>query len=297
MFRKMLLILSKRTTIKTSQMQSGNTILLHALPCFFILVVAEAFFLIKENRQTKLDLFSSVIIGLGAIPAAFIVKGPIIYSYTLLYKYRLFTLPMGCWWTWILCFFADDFSFYWFHRVSHKVRFLWASHMVHHSSESFSLSTSVRVPWTSNITGAFLFWIWMPLIGVEPAMVILMKSLSVFYQFFTHTEAVNKLPRWIELIFITPSHHRVHHASDEDYLDKNFGGNLIIWDKMLGTFKEESHKPKYGLTENIESSNPFAIALNGWKKIIVDFKKAKTFRDRLKCFLYTPRWKPNTTRS
>jgi len=256
-------------------MHSGNIILLHVLPGFFLLIIAEAFFLIKEHRQNKLDLLSSIVIGLGAIPAAFIAQGIIMYTYTIIYQYRFFTIPLGYWWAWVGCFFSDDFSFYWFHRLSHKVRFLWASHLVHHSSESFSLSTSIRVPWTSNISGAFLFWAWMPLIGFEPGMVILMKSLSVIYQFFMHTEKINKLPRWYEAVFNTPSHHRVHHGSDVEYLDKNLGGNLIIWDKMFGTFGNENHKPKYGLTENIKSFNPFVIAFYGWKNLMNDLKKTK----------------------
>lgn len=116
-------------------MQFGNLILLHALRGFLILIIIEFFFVIKEHRQNKLDLLSSIVIGVGAIPAAFVVKGIIIYTCTIIYEYRLFTLS-PCYWWWMLCFFADDFSFYWFHRFSHKIRFLWASHMVHHSSES-----------------------------------------------------------------------------------------------------------------------------------------------------------------
>jgi sterol desaturase/sphingolipid hydroxylase (fatty acid hydroxylase superfamily) len=271
-------------------MHYDNTILLRVLPGFLLLLIAESFFLIKEHRQNKFDLMSSIIIGLGAIPAAFVANGIIIYTYTIIYQYRFFTVPPVYWLSWIACFFADDLSFYWFHRLSHKVRFLWASHLVHHSSESFSLSTSVRVPWTSNITGAFLFWAWMPLVGIEPGMVILMKSLSVIYQFFMHTEAIKKLPVWYEAVFNTPSHHRVHHSSDIQHLDKNLGGNLIIWDKIFGTFKQENQKPKYGLTKNITSFNPFVIAFHEWKNLFNDFKKAKSFKNRLRYFFYSPGW-------
>ena len=271
-------------------MHLGSIILLHVLPGFLLLIIAEAFFRVKEHRQSKLDLLSSIAIGLGAIPAAFIVNGLIIYTYTIIYQYRIFTIPSHYWWAWICCFLADDLSFYWFHRLSHTVRFLWASHMVHHSSESFTLSTAVRVPWTSNITGAFLFWAWMPLIGIEPGMLILMKSLSVIYQFCMHTETISKLPRWYEAVFNTPSHHRVHHGSDIDYLDKNLGGYLIIWDKMFGTFQGENHKPKYGLTKNIKSFNPFVIAFHEWKNLFDDFKKTKSFKHRCRYFFKCPGW-------
>jgi sterol desaturase/sphingolipid hydroxylase (fatty acid hydroxylase superfamily) len=271
-------------------MHPGNTILLRVLPGFLLLIIAEAFFLIKEHRHNKSDLLSSIGIGLGAIPPGLMGNGIVIYTYTIIYQYRFFTIPSDCWWAWLCCFFADDLSYYWFHRLSHNVRFLWASHLVHHSSESFSFSTGIRVPWTSNITGTFLFWAWMPLIGIEPGMVILMKSLSVIYQFCMHTEAIVKLPAWYEAVFNTPSHHRVHHASDIEYLDKNLGGNLIIWDRIFGTYQEESHKPKYGLTKNISSPNPFVIVFHEWKNLFNDFRKTKSFKHRLQYFFRPPGW-------
>ena len=175
-------------------------------------------------------------------------------------------------------FFSDDFSFYWFHRFSHQIRFLWASHKVHHSSEKFTFISGLRVPWTSDLTGNFLFWAWMPLIGFEPYMVIFMKSANVLYQFWMHTETIKKLPKWFEAVFNTPSHHRVHHGSNVEYLDKNHAGTLIIWDKLFGTYQEEIFKPKYGLTEDIKSFNPFVIAFHEWKNIFRDLKKQKKYK-------------------
>lgn len=187
-------------------------------------------------------------------------------------------------------FFSDDFSFYWFHRFSHKIRFLWASHKVHHSSEKLTFISGLRVPWTSDLTGNFLFWAWMPFIGFAPYMVIFMKSASVLYQFWLHTETIKKLPKWFEAAFNTPSHHRVHHSSDVEYLDKNHAGTLIIWDKFFGTYQEEIFKPKYGLTENIKSFNPFVIAFHEWKSLFNDFKKAKSLSHGIQYLFNSPGW-------
>ncbi len=271
-------------------MHLDNTILYPALTAIIILTAAEAIYMMKEYRHDNKDMLSSIGLALGRVPVSAITKGIVIYSYTLIYQYRFFTIPVNYWWAWVICFFSDDFSYYWFHRLRHQIRFLWASHMVHHSSEKFTLASGLRVPWTSDLTGNFLFWAWMPLIGIEPYMVIFMKSASVIYQFWMHTETIGKLPKWFEAVFNTPSHHRVHHASNVEYLDKNHAGILIIWDKLFGTYQEEIHNPKYGLTENIKSSNPFVIAFHEWKNMFRDFKKTKKLKDRFHYFFNCPGW-------
>jgi hypothetical protein len=130
----------------------------------------------------------------------------------------------------------------------------------------------------------------MPLLGFEPYLVIYMKSISVIYQFWMHTETIGKFPQWIEMIFNTPSHHRVHHASNTEYLDKNHGGTLIIWDRLFGTYQEEVTQPIYGLTENIRSANPFLIAFHEWKNLLNDLKKSEKIMDRLRYFFNPPGW-------
>ena len=273
-------------------MHYDNTLLIHAMPSFFVLIAVEIIYLHKEHRFTerKNEIVANIIIAIGAAFVGFITKGAILFVYTLLYQYRIFEMPDNIWWAWVICFFADDFSWYWFHRSSHKIRFLWASHAVHHSPEVFSLSAGMRVPWTSNITGNFLFWAWMPLIGITPAMIMLMKAVGVVYQFWLHTEAIDKMPKWFEAIFNTPSHHRVHHATNIEYLDKNHAGTLIIWDKFFGTFQEEEQKPVYGLTKKINSSNPVVIAFHEWKNLFSDFKKAKGIKDYANYLFNVPGW-------
>ncbi len=276
-------------------MKVDNSIVLNAIPALVILIVAEGIYLAKERKHNTSDLLTNLIIGLVSIPLSFITKGVVLYTYSLLYEVRLFTLPSNVWYTWVVCFFADDFSYYWFHRMSHRIRFLWVSHLVHHSSEEFTFSAAMRVPWTSHFTGNFLFWVWMPLIGIEPALVLLFKSASVIYQFWMHTETINKMPGWFESVFNTPSHHRVHHGCDVEYLDKNHAGTLIVWDRLFGTYMDEKNKPTYGLTGNIKSFNPLVIEFYGWKELIRDLKRSAKFYHRFNYLFNAPGWSHDST--
>jgi len=275
-------------------MQQHHTdIFLRAVPGFAILIIAEIIFLVREHRFDKYskDLPVSAIIGFGFITISFFSKGIMLLVYEFVYAHRIYTLPVDGAFIWIVCFIADDFTYYWFHRISHHVRVLWASHSVHHSAEIYSFtSAALRQTWTGNISGTFLFWVWMPFIGLEPGMVMLIKSLSLVYQFCTHTEVIKKLPLWFEFIFNTPSHHRVHHGSNLIYLDKNYGAVLIIWDRIFQTYQPEKFKPKYGLTKNIQSNNPFIIVFNEWINMFKDLRKGKGFKDCWNYIFNAPGW-------
>lgn len=264
----------------------------YSLPGLSVLITAECVALAREHRfgKVKNDIFASVCIGVVAIFISAVVKGFVLFFYSWMYQFRLYTFPTGAWWVCLIGFFGDDLSYYWFHRTSHHVRFLWASHSVHHSPQIFTLSSALRLPWTSHFTGNFLFWAWMPLIGISPAIIVTMKSISTVYQLWLHTEKIGKLPKWIEAFFNTPSHHRVHHGSDTDYLDKNHAGTLIIWDRMFGTYAEETHRPVYGLTKNINSHNPIVIAFYEWANLVHDLRKAKTGKERLNFIFNSPGW-------
>ena len=263
------------------------------IPALLLLALAETVYLIKEKKHDQKDMLSSFALLAGTLPVSLITTGVIASTYNIIYQFHIFNIPVNSWWCWVILFISDDFSYYWYHRASHQVRFLWASHMVHHSSEKFNLTSGLRVPWTGNLSGVFLFWSWIPLMGIEPSLVIYMKSMSIIYQFGMHTEAIKKLPKWFENVCNTPSHHRVHHASNVEYLDKNFAGTLIIWDKLFGTFKEEASSPEYGLTKNIKSANPFSIAFHGWKDLLIDFKKANKLIHRIRYFINPPGWSHN----
>jgi sterol desaturase/sphingolipid hydroxylase (fatty acid hydroxylase superfamily) len=267
-------------------------ILVSAIPAFIILIVVEVIYAIKTQRELYevKDAATSISLGLGNLFIGIITKTFILLFFSFIYEFRLFTIPYTVWWAWLLCLFADDFSYYWFHRVSHNVRWFWASHVVHHTSEKYNLAAALRQTWTGNLTGSFVFWSWMPLVGFHPAMIMLMQSVSLLYQFWIHTEAVNKCSRWFEFIFNTPSHHRVHHGSDVEYLDRNHAGILIIWDRMFGSFQPEMHTPKYGLTKNVNTFNPVKVVLFEWINIAKDLKKSNSISTAVKYIINPPGW-------
>ncbi|WP_291911158.1 sterol desaturase family protein [Chitinophaga sp. CB10] len=273
-------------------------LIIYAIPGFVLLILAEIIITTIDNRHRyeAKDAASSIAMGLGNVITGLFTKTVILGAYLLVYDHlRLLTLGFA-WWVWVLCFFADDFSYYWFHRISHSVRFFWASHVIHHSSERYNLATALRQTWTGNFTGTFLFWIWMPLAGFHPVMVMTMQAISLIYQFWIHTEVIHKLPRPVEYIFNTPSHHRVHHGSDLDYLDRNHGGILIIWDRLFGTFTPERERPTYGLTSNIHTYNPLRIATHEWVAIWQDLRRSTSVREALHYLFDAPGWSADGSR-
>jgi sterol desaturase/sphingolipid hydroxylase (fatty acid hydroxylase superfamily) len=267
-------------------------LLFFAIPGFVILLLLELWYSLKEHREryaTK-DTLASLSMGIGNVITGFASKALMGGAFWFIYDHWRITTLGWHWWVWVLAFFADDFNYYWFHRTSHSVRFFWASHVVHHSSQHYNLSTALRQTWTGNFTGTFIFWLWMPLAGFHPVMIMLFQQISLIYQFWIHTEAINKLPRPVEFIMNTPSHHRVHHGSDLQYLDKNHAGVLIIWDRLFGTFQPEGQRPTYGLTKNISTFNPFKIAFSEWAAM---FRKAFTcgsFSNAIRYLVNPPGW-------
>ncbi|AUD01580.1 sterol desaturase family protein [Spirosoma pollinicola] len=270
----------------------------YAIPGFILLLVAEVIVTAiqhKDYYDTK-DTVSSLSMGIGNVIVGFVGKAIVFGALSLVYQFRLFTIDMTQWWAWAILFFADDFSYYWFHRISHSSRYFWASHVVHHSSMKYNLGTALRQTWTGNISGGFIFWLWLPLIGFSPVAVMTMQSISLLYQFWIHTEHINKFPAPIEYIFNTPSHHRVHHGSDLAYLDTNHAGILIIWDRMFGTFTLEKERPTYGLTTNINSHNPVRIAFHEWVSIGQDIRRAPSVRAALGYIFGPPGWSHDGSR-
>jgi sterol desaturase/sphingolipid hydroxylase (fatty acid hydroxylase superfamily) len=270
-------------------------LLYYAIPGFVILLVAEAIFtaIQKKDAYEVKDTFSSLALGIGNVLTGLITKAAIFALFMFIYKFRLLTLDTSKWWIWVLAFFADDFSYYWFHRSSHHIGWFWASHVVHHSSRKYNLAAALRQTWTGNLTGSFLFWAWMPFLGFHPVVVLTMQAVSLIYQFWIHTETIGRLPRVVEFIFNTPSHHRVHHGSDIKYLDRNHAGVLIIWDRMFNTFQPENERPTYGLTNNIGSFNPFVVAFKTWKELFKKAASAGSFKAAIGYFINPPGWSHN----
>jgi len=189
---------------------------------------------------------------------------------------------------WAAAILGWDFIYYWNHRASHESRWLWAVHVVHHSSERYNLSTALRQPVAEGVTLSVPYGL-LALAGVRPGLIEQARGINLIYQFWIHTEAIRKLG-WVERVFNTPSHHRVHHGSNRQYLDRNHGSILIIWDQLFGTFEEESEQVVYGLTENIDSYNPLTIAGHEWVDIAEDVASAQTWRDRWSFVLRRPGW-------
>jgi len=267
-------------------------LLYYAIPGFLLLLSLEAWFSYRENKHlygTK-DTWSSLGLGIGNVIVGLVTKAMIFGFFTFLYRFRIFDLDSGRWEYWVLLFFADDFSYYWFHRTAHNVNWFWASHVVHHSSQHYNLAAALRQTWTGNLTGSFLFWAWMPIIGFHPIWILFMQQISLIYQFWIHTETVHKLPRPLEFILNTPSHHRVHHGSDLKYLDKNHAGILIIWDRMFRTFQAEEERPTYGLTKNINSFNPVIVALKTWEELFKAAMNSGSVKNAVNYFIQPPGW-------
>ena len=208
---------------------------------------------------------------------------------TWLWRFRLWDLGTG-WLGWSVAIVGWDLSYYWQHRAEHEIRLLWACHVNHHSSQRYNLSTALRQPWTP--WTHLLFYPAWALVGVRPWMIVAAEGFDLIYQFWVHTEAIDRMPRWFEAIFNTPSHHRVHHGSNNQYLDRNYGGILIVWDRLFGTFRAEDERVVYGLTKNIDTFNPFRIAFHEYAAIGRDVRATPRWRDRLRILVRGPGWQP-----
>jgi sterol desaturase/sphingolipid hydroxylase (fatty acid hydroxylase superfamily) len=260
-----------------------------AIPVFIALIIIEVGINAKKNLNLYKfkDSAASITMGLGSVVIGLLTKTFAFFVFLWIYQFRLFEIP-NTWWMWGLLLLADDVTFYWYHRLAHQVRFFWAAHVQHHSSEHMNFSVALRQSWGEPFI-KFLFYIWLPFIGFNPVYILIMQAISLVYQFFPHTKLVGKLGP-IEWIFNTPSHHRVHHATQVQYLDKNHAGILIIWDRMFGTFQKEIEVPTYGITVNINSFSPLKIASHEYISLWQDMRRAKKLSDKIKYLINPPGW-------
>ena len=261
-----------------------------AIPGFIGLLLLEVVLdavMRRELYQFK-DTAASLAMGTGSILLSVFNKALMFAAYTAVHRFAIFNIGYQ-WWVWAVLFFAEDLTYYWFHRTSHECRLFWASHVVHHSSQHYNLGTALRQTWTGNFM-TFIFWLWLPLVGFAPIMVLTMQSISLLYQFWIHTEIIKHMGP-LEWVMNTPSHHRVHHASNTRYLDKNHAGTLIIWDRIFGTFAPEQEPVVYGLTKNIGTYNPVRIAFHEWADIARDFSSARSWSERWSYIFGRPGWK------
>ena len=268
-----------------------STIVYIAVPLFLALMAGEMWWSRALGERFRgyqwRDTLASLSMGLGNVVVSTGTMVLTLGAYTALHEFALFEIGFA-WWAWPLALLGDDFCYYWFHRSSHEVRFLWAAHENHHSSQHYNLSTALRQSWTTPLTGP-IFWAPLALLGVEPLMILASQGISLIYQFWIHTELIDRLGPF-EKIFNTPSHHRVHHGRNVRYLDRNHGGILIIWDRLFGTFEEEGEQVDYGLTKNLHSFNPLRIASHAWIDMIRDAALASGLANMLRTFVKPPGW-------
>lgn len=251
---------------------------------------------IWEWRQKKLtkwrlkEMLSSFMV---FIPAELTQKAAntiFIGSFFVLYNIIPWHIPVNGW-SVIAAILVIDFLYYWEHRWEHEIRLLWSYHSIHHSSPIYNYTTALRVSFIDNFV-TWVFYLPAILLGFHPVIVLLAIAFILGYQFWIHTELIKSMPRWFEWLFNSPSHHRVHHGSDDIYLDKNYGALLIIWDRMFGTFQKELHRPTYGLTTPIDTINPVNVHLYEYKGILKDLRKARNFKEALGYLFNKPGWKP-----
>jgi len=244
------------------------------------------------------DTLANVAVSIGSIFFWGTLSWIFFTCVTFAYQHRLTDVPFT-WWSFLVAFVLEDCRYYWWHRVSHRSRWFWASHVVHHSSQHFNLSTNLRQSWTSQFSGLMVLNMPLAFIGFHPGIVSLAFTVNLLYQFWIHTEAIDRMPRWFEWLLNTPSHHRVHHGSNPRYLDANYAGVLMIWDRLFGTFvPEQLEEPaRYGLVKNLGTFNPVRIALHEYVGIARDqMQPHLTVAQRIGYFFGPPGWSHDGSR-
>ena len=266
----------------------------YAVPAFVLCILLEMLLTRRRGvgRYDWRDTGASLTLGLGSTVAGLLFGGAVLATGLKVFEHRLFDIPWA-WWAFVVCFVLDDLAYYAFHRSAHRVRWFWASHVIHHSSRHYNLSTALRQTWTGFFSLGFLFRLPLFLIGFPPAMVFFCAGLNLIYQFWIHTEQIGRLPRWFEWAMNTPSHHRVHHAINPRYLDRNFAGVFMAWDRMFGSFEPErdDDPPRYGIVKALPTLNPFWAAVHEWVGIARDVRAAR-WPDVPGYLLGPPGWRP-----
>ncbi len=270
----------------------------YAIPFFFLLMLVEAIIgKIKHESYFHFgDSIADLSTGILSQLSGIFLKTLGIFGYFWVYEnFRILTLGMDSIWNWILAILLWDFFYYWFHRLSHEVNLLWASHVIHHHSEEYNLFVALRQ--TSIGVFSWIFYLPMALLGIEPWLYLAAGQINLIYQYWVHTKSIQKLHPILEFLLSTPSHHRVHHAINPKYIDKNHGGIFIIWDRIFGTFQEEQEAPVYGTVKPLKSYNPLYANYHYLVELFKLSKKANTFWNKIKVWFMPPGWYPPTENS
>src|SRR5262252_4706671 len=281
---------------RKSDMPSAIRILTFALPVVIAIATLEGLvlaFVMGRNYNWR-AYFASLADALGRqyIVLTFFALSLAAPAYDLASSHRLFTISIDTAVAAVVLLVGQDFCYYWFHRCSHRIRWFWATHAVHHSSNDLNFAAAYRFGWTGRLTGATIFYVPLVWLGFEPRAVFIAQALNLLYQFWLHTEWIPRLG-WLEYVLNTPSHHRVHHAANPEYLDHNYGGVLIVFDRIFSTFVAE----RYDLVQPLRSNNPVFIAFHEWIALVRDLWRARSWRDRWSYLVEPPGWEPDHEQS
>ncbi|MFQ5347404.1 MAG: sterol desaturase family protein [Rhodothalassiaceae bacterium] len=274
--------------------------ILYAIPAFVALILLEMVYgrLTGRARYEPKDTATSLVMGLGSQFAGLLTRGIVLAIGLWVWdNYRLFDIGFS-WWAIVLAFLGEDLAYYAVHRAGHRIRWFWAAHVIHHSSQHYNLSTALRQTWTGLLAVNFVFRLPLFVIGFHPLLIAFVAALNLIYQFWIHTETIGRLPRWFEAVFNTPSHHRVHHATNPRYLDSNYAGTLIIWDRLFGTFvpEDEAEPCRYGIVRQLGTFNPLKVAFHEWIGILRDLLRARSLRELAGYLFGPPGWSPDGSR-
>ena len=256
-------------------------IIVWAAPVMFFFVILEWYISYRQSRHLyeKKETMASIFVGIGNVIINLALKLTLFYGIVWLYNMLPWRMEYN-WWTFLPCYITFDFCSYWAHRISHQQRFWWATHVVHHSGENYNLTVSFRLSWVQHFK--LIFFVPVALMGFHPVIFFVVNQIAVLFQFWVHTEYIRRLHPVIEFIFATPSNHRVHHGSQEKYINKNYGASFIIWDRMFGTYQKEEEQVEYGLTHKLEhKGDPIYINFHEYIDMWKDIKKAKSFKKKM----------------
>ena len=261
--------------------KNSPQLILYAIPVmafFTFLEIGYSWYVQNKNYWLK-ESIGSALVGFGNLGVNILLKIVLLYGAVWIYNLVPWRIAFN-WWTIIPCYIIFDFFSYWSHRISHGNRFFWATHVVHHSAENYNLTVSFRMSWMQNLK--VIFFLPVAVIGFHPVIFFVASQIAVLFQFWVHTEYIRKLHPIIEYIFATPSNHRVHHGSQEKYLDKNFAATFILFDRMFGTYHDEDEQPEYGLTSKIgDRLNPIYLNFHEFADMAKDIRQAKGIKDKL----------------
>ncbi|MFN8239087.1 MAG: sterol desaturase family protein [Chitinophagales bacterium] len=264
-----------------------------AIPIFLLLILIEYFATRKEHPEYYRlnDALTNLNVGTSHLLFKLLTTGLMFGAYVWVKDHFAIIHLTGVW-AYVVVFILFDFCFYWAHRYGHEINLFWGAHVVHHQSEEYNLTVALRQSWIHSLL-AFIFFLPIAFLGVDILTLGIVASLNSFYQFWIHTKAVNRMPKWFEAIFNSPTHHRVHHGVNPKYIDKNHAGMFIIWDRMFGTFKEEEEEPTYGITKPLNSWNPAWANIHYYVEMYQSGRHYKTVKDKLKLVFGKPGWQPD----